>query len=321
MYDMHFNLLTILYWKMKRHGDFQEIGDFILELPLIYNQYNIIGGIINLYFDSIEDMQKDFKFSKSEITNVLEMFVYSLELLENLKELDLINENTDFIFGIEGATHIEIEDLYDLYRTGLRSLAPIANEKNRYGNSFKEEGGLTEEGKKLIEKMIELGIIIDVSNTNEETFFDIIDIVEEKIIEGKNPLVVASFQNIKERGEPKQHLTEKQLLELKECEAYISLSTRNNLSNQNNNILKNIEYLLEDIKFDQDKIILASNDMSFNPNSSYNQENIITLKKVKEETKKLLLTKYSSDFINQIMHKNAQDLFQAAKEKEKMYKL
>lgn len=86
----------------------------------------------------------------------------------------------------EGAAMIENElDRLDiLYGFGLRSLGITYSESNALGNGLKEkrDGGLTAFGRKAVERMNKLGILIDCSHTGDLTALDTIECSTKPIV-------------------------------------------------------------------------------------------------------------------------------------------
>lgn len=83
-----------------------------------------------------------------------------------------------WIATMEGAAMIENElDRLDiLYGFGLRSIGITYSESNALGSGLKEtrDGGLTAFGKKAVERMNKLGLLIDCSHTGDQTALDTI---------------------------------------------------------------------------------------------------------------------------------------------------
>ena len=86
----------------------------------------------------------------------------------------------------EGAAMIENElDRLDiLYGFGLRSLGITYSESNALGSGLKEkrDGGLTAFGRKAVERMNKLGILIDCSHTGDQTALDTIECSTKPIV-------------------------------------------------------------------------------------------------------------------------------------------
>lgn len=138
----------------------------------------------------------------------------------------MISDDINYIFGIEGLDYLEkIDDIDVLYSLGLRSTNIVWNHENQFGGGVKadEACGLTELGKKLIEKLIKKRIAIDLSHANEKTFWDIIQICKKYKEEGKDPIVFASHSNAKSICNVPRNLSDKQILAIKELEGVIGI--------------------------------------------------------------------------------------------------
>jgi membrane dipeptidase len=89
------------------------------------------------------------------------------------------------LIGVEGGHMIEsdLNKLGELYNRGMRYLTLTWNNSTEWATSARDETerkdslshkGLTELGKQVVKKMNELGIIVDLSHTGEQTFYDAI---------------------------------------------------------------------------------------------------------------------------------------------------
>jgi membrane dipeptidase len=89
------------------------------------------------------------------------------------------------LVGVEGGHMIEadLNKLEELYQSGMRYLTLTWNNSNDWATSAKDETelatslprkGLTDFGRKVVQRMNELGIIVDLSHTGEQTFYDAI---------------------------------------------------------------------------------------------------------------------------------------------------
>lgn len=94
---------------------------------------------------------------------------------ENL-DLAITKGKSAGFLSIEGAELIPTyEHLEKAYDAGVRMITLSWNYKNKYasGAMIDNDAGLTEEGFKLVEKLVEKNIIIDVSHLSEHGFWDI----------------------------------------------------------------------------------------------------------------------------------------------------
>lgn len=213
MFDLHYDLLTVAYVCYLKN-DFSYLEDWCHA----YRQDNIKGVVANLYFMSLEEMRRELHpdYYKKDIS-VVEMFRISTEIVKKYLPC------TELLFSIEGCDYLEVEDLEELYSLGLRNILPVWNNKNKYASGNRSDDGLTSEGKKLIDKAIELGISIDLSHANRQSFDDIISYIKEKKTQGFHPFVMASHSNARNICGVPRNLTDEQILALKEVDGLIGV--------------------------------------------------------------------------------------------------
>lgn len=323
MYDMHYDLLTILYYNLKQNNPKSNKDKLINDLIKLHCS-KIKGGIINLYFMSEEEMFEELGITKEETNDVITMFRTSIEYLEKYKRCGLISTNIDYIYGIEGCDYLKnINDLETLYELGLRSIIPVWNNENKFGSGNKTDKGLTCLGIQLIEKSIELGIIIDVSHANEKTFYDIINVIEKG--NNKNINLIASHSNVRTLCDRDRNLTDEQLITLKEHNGYIGLFTNGNFVSINNknmnydekikNFLKHLKYIIEKIQFDTKKIIISTDDMNYHPDSKYHHLETYPLTQIYQKLYMEIYKQYGEIVANDILINNSKKLILKVKQK------
>ncbi|MDA1017464.1 MAG: membrane dipeptidase [Planctomycetota bacterium] len=82
-----------------------------------------------------------------------------------------------FMLSLEGADSIVTLDYLERsYADGLRALGPAHYGPGRYAHGTDAQGGLPPEGKDLLKEMQRLGIILDVTHLNDESFWQAVDI-------------------------------------------------------------------------------------------------------------------------------------------------
>ena len=97
------------------------------------------------------------------------------------------------MIGVEGGHMIEdkIENLDALYVRGVRYMTLTWNNSTSWATSAADETtkgdslthkGLTDLGKKIVVRMNELGMLIDISHNGEQTFWDVIKLTKKPII-------------------------------------------------------------------------------------------------------------------------------------------
>lgn len=167
MFDCHFDLLmyVLLYYQK---NNIEELKKYCKG---IFREDNITGGIFNLFYNSFDNMKKDFHAKSTESINPINDLKRVKEIIQ---ECSLIPENVNYIIGIEGLDYLKnINDIEELHRLGLRSTNIVWNNPNKFGGGAKasEDMGVTSLGKELIEKVVKTNIAIDLSHANEKTFW------------------------------------------------------------------------------------------------------------------------------------------------------
>ena len=327
MYDMHYDLLMVLYFNFLRGNQYSNFKKCINEIKATYTKGNIYGGIVNLYFMSPDEMRYQLGIDSKYLNDVPNIFKESILLCKRLKQEKFVPKNIDFIYGIEGCDYIKsLDELETLYNLGLRSITLTWNNKNKYGSGIRSRSGLTFKGKKFIKKAIELGLIIDLSHANPRTFKGIIRVIKKEQKKGKEPIVIASHSNCKALCNRKRNLTDKQLISLRDIGGTIGLFSNSNflsLDAENMSKEKRMEKYVEHIKhvmdlgFAPSKIILSSDDMNFEPDSSFHGLETFDLPTIKVETEKLLKKHFSEDTVNKLMYETGKQLIKKVNKNKK----
>ena len=101
-------------------------------------------------------------------------------------KLNHIDNGKNFDFGNTSKEYAKYRDIYPrelyekLYSLGLRNILLVWNNPNKYGSGNMGDYGLTEAGVEFLKKAIDLGITIDLSHMNDNTFWDTIKLLKEQ---------------------------------------------------------------------------------------------------------------------------------------------
>ena len=299
MIDMHYDLLSVLYYCYLRN-DFR----YVKELQGYFNDKNVHGLVANLYFMSEEEMQREMKGRKID---VVEMFKISTELFRKYFP------NLDVVFSIEGCDFIKnIDELRKLYELGLRSILLVWNNKNKYGGGTYATGGLTEEGKNFIWEAINLGITIDLSHMNRETFEDTVSILKEAKNKSLNPKVIVSHSDVYELFNHPRNITDEQIKMLKEFKPVMGLVSYSMfLTDKDEEIevlkdkyLNHIKHVIDILGINC--VGISSDDMEYDSILLGNpvEKIIFPYKDLKKEIYNLLIKEFSIEEVNKIMELN-----------------
>ncbi len=302
MIDLHQDLLSILY-----NGYLNDDYSYVEEWCKNFHSDNVFGLLANLYFMSPQEMKKEI--GDMDI-NVLEMFSKSVELFHKY----LPNEKV--VFSIEGCDYIkdtlELEKLYEL---GLRNILLVWNNPNKYGSGNRDSYGLTNEGKIFLKKAIDLGICIDLSHMNKNTFYDTIHLIEEEKKLGKKVRVIASHSNCYSVCRNERNLDDEQLMALKRVGGVLGIVSYGVFVSPDNEhledeYLKHIDKAISIMGIDQ--VAVSSDDMTFCKRlfDTYYGPMIFPYHEIAWKIRKLLKRNYSDEEIDKILYLNISRVFE-----------
>ncbi len=299
MIDLHHDLLSILYYSYIRN-DYSYVLNWIKN----FHGDNVSGLLANLYFMNLDEMEKEVGCRDFD---VIEMFKISISLFHKYLP------NTNVLFSIEGCDYIEsIEQLEELYNLGLRNILLVWNNPNKYASGNRGRYGLTEEGKDFLKKAIDLGISIDLSHMNRQSFFDTIDFIKEEKRNGKNPLVIASHSNCFSICQHIRNLDDDQLRALKSVDGLLGIVGYGMFTRNEEDSTDLKELFLEHVShavsiMGIDSVGISTDDMTFSKELFTEDcgEMVFDYSKVNSSLKKLLSKKFNSDEIEKIMYLNS----------------
>jgi membrane dipeptidase len=144
------------------------------------------------------EQQQPYAFANREIDSVYEWANRAPKRMTIVRTPDELkravkDKRLAAMLGVEGGHMIEdkIENLDALYVRGVRYMTLTWNNSTSWATSAADETtkgdslahkGLTELGKKIIKRMNDLGMLIDVSHNGEQTFWDVIKLTKKPVI-------------------------------------------------------------------------------------------------------------------------------------------
>lgn len=127
---------------------------------------------------------KVYKYLKEQMIayqDVIHLCKTSKQIEETLKE-----QNRVALLAIEGSSALggKLERVKEFYDQGVRMMTLTWNGPCEVADGCMSEnaGGLTPFGKQVVTKMIELGMLVDVSHLAERGFWDIVKLIKEPFI-------------------------------------------------------------------------------------------------------------------------------------------
>lgn len=308
MFDAHHDLLSIAY-KAYLTGDYS----YLEKVSKDINSHNVKGAIANLYFMRPDEMKAELcETYYREYVSVLEMFIKAKQVL------DAYIPDAELIYSIEGADYIEDEhELEALYKAGLDALILCWNNENKYGSGNRSDKGLTEAGKRLINKAIDLGMGIDLSHANKKTFYDLCDLIKYRISKGDNVCCYASHSNARALCDRDRNLDDEQLKTLKEIGATVGIfslknfivlpENDNDVSSYKNAYLNHIKHIKQVVG--DFNVMVASDNMDFclDRDESYYEGSIYEYSNICKETFNDLKDKFGFTQAYYILYANAKE--------------
>jgi membrane dipeptidase len=199
-YKLHYDAIVVdahndyIYQVYKRGADFNKRSSNTQT-----GLDRLIDGGVKLQVFAIwtdsENMNKAYSFSKNQIERFKKIEAQNTDRFKFAGTFDEVISNVGNgklcgMMGIEGGNPIEnnLDRINEFYDMGVRYIGLTWNNSNKIGTSAKDEssrnikGGLTEYGFEVIKRMDEVGMIIDVSHSGEQTFWDVIKTSKNPII-------------------------------------------------------------------------------------------------------------------------------------------
>ena len=175
-----------------------------------------------------------------------------IETSNDLKNLSKDSTSTGMILSVEGAEAFErnIGVLSLFYELGVRNIGLCWSRPNLFGEGvdFKSKNkgnGLTKQGKKLVEEMETLGMVVDVAHLNSEGYNDVSDITTKPFID--------SHSNAYQLTPVARNLTDDQLEIIASANGVVGINfcplflTEDLEKASINDVIKHISYISEKI--------------------------------------------------------------------------
>lgn len=184
----------------------------------------------------IESMQEEF----DEASDILKIVREYKDFEKGLRE-----NKISILVGMEGLANIEdnIDMIESYYKDiGLRHASLTWNKRNMLASGVDDDAnGVTGLGRKAIEKIEELGIVLDVSHLNEKSFWDVVHIAS-------GPLI-ASHSNAKRFANVKRNLDDRQLTAIAKSGGLVGINACSAFVNDDedkreiDNLIDHIDYM------------------------------------------------------------------------------
>jgi membrane dipeptidase len=232
----------------------------------------------------------------------------NLTLEENKNIMSLYQENKDTqvkaVLSVEGGSACggTIEGLYHLYNRGVRVITLTWNDRNEIAGGAFSDGGFTGFGKDFVKVCEELGIIIDVSHLNRESFFQLSDFSQKPFIAShSNPDIVSTNSG------RKRNLTDEQIEIIKKRGGLIGINLYKDFLDIENKsgveaLKVHLDYLLER---GCESVIAFGGDFD----GCDLTEGISGIESIEEVYNSLLESGYNEELVDNLFYNNANLFF------------
>jgi microsomal dipeptidase-like Zn-dependent dipeptidase len=210
------SIKDIKYLDLRRHGDIPQFKKSNLKFAVV-NTFPFVYQ--NTHWKPV-DYKKFLKFLEG-----FKEWIFSYKIFKPVlskKDLLEINKEKDkigIILGVEGLNFLDsVNKVKDLYNLGIRCFGLNWNIDSLYSTSLKTEkkSGLTSEGIKLIKKLAELNVVIDLAHSSIFTIRDVFKTYPKPII--------FSHNGVKKIVNFEQNLSTETINKIKQKEGLIGLT-------------------------------------------------------------------------------------------------
>jgi membrane dipeptidase len=167
----------------------------------------VVGGDFDFY-PQLNSRNTEIIFKTLEIINgEIKKNSDILHQIMTKDDLKALSSKTCFLLTLEGASSIgsDLNLLRKFFEKGIRLITLTHNERNEIGDGIgvKTPRGLTIFGERVIDRMNELGMIIDLSHSSNPLFWDVIGKIDSPCI--------TSHSNVKSICNHVRNLTDDQI--------------------------------------------------------------------------------------------------------------
>lgn len=189
---------------------------------------------------------------RRRLMHYLDVYISECQRLKLVSVRDCHDLNFAIEFGrraallaVEGGGGLfaDSEELVTLYKMGLRVMG-LAWDSNELASSAwdKNDTGLTEEGRKMVERLSELGVIIDVSHLSDRSVYQVLETTAYPVI--------ATHSNFRDLCDSPRNLTLNMARKITARGGVIGLNLYPSFLNESGNagaddILRHVDYALE----------------------------------------------------------------------------
>lgn len=303
IFDIHADIWTDVTNKRKQ-GETDIIRRYHIDR---LKQGGVMGGVFAMWLNTSKstglysDLMDMINYANLEIDQTQDI----MKVVTNYSDIEkaIYQKKIAAMISVEGLSAIgtNIDLLNDLYKFGVRLVSLTWNEENELATGARGDinRGLTQYGKDAIRKIENLGIILDVSHTNDKTFWDIVDVATKPI--------VATHSNARELCNVPRNLKDDQIKAIAQSGGLIGINSyRHFIHNDSNK--QDINHLVDHIDYIANLVGVDHIAFGFDFSDFFGESELtLGLEDVSKSSNILDILRqrgYSEDDINKMSHEN-----------------
>ena len=143
----------------------------------------------------------EYPYPRQRYKDIITNFKGQTRIAERYEDL---SDKQAFLLSLEGASMIEdLSDVDELYGDGIMSITLTWNGKNKIAGGCNTAGEFTEFGRRVVNRMNELCMAVDLSHLNDRSFYPVLEAADR---------VLASHTACRSITHLRRNMTDEQLL-------------------------------------------------------------------------------------------------------------
>ncbi len=272
----------------------------------LLSQYNVSDkGALQFFACFVPNSERTPQQRRREVMHYLDAYTYecsrlSLNTVKGVRDLNGLERlGTSALFSIEGSGGLfsHSEELDVLYKMGLRVMG-LCWDSNELASSAWDnfDTGLTEEGKRMVLRLSEMGIILDVSHMSDKSIYDSLETTSYPIL--------ATHSNFREVCASPRNLTREQASMIVARGGVIGLNIYPPFLTERDtatgdDILRHVDYALEN--FGENALGFG---FDIDGTDGIYPDFVRTDRSIHEQVVELLLSHYSESVVRKIAGEN-----------------
>lgn len=268
----------------------------------LINRYNVSsGGALQFFACFVANRDKTPQQRRREVMHYLDAYIsecsrLSLNTVKGVRDLSCVERaKTSALFSIEGGGGLfsTSEELDVLYKMGLRVMG-LCWDSNELASSAWDnfDTGLTDEGKRMVLRLSEMGIVLDVSHMSDRSIYDCLETTAYPLL--------ATHSNFREVCNSPRNLTKEQALLITSRGGVIGLNIYPPFLSEGDtatgdDILRHVDYALE--HFGENSLGFG---FDIDGTDGIYPDFVRTDRSIHEQVTELLLSHYSESVVSKI---------------------